>query len=176
MSQQPTVITSTGDREFACSPAALVVLLLNEDEDFLMLSSPAKRQQKDCWETVSGALEAGETVLQGALREMREEIGPNARVRPLGTVHAYTFQYDENVRYMISLVYVMAYEGGDIQPGDDMAGSAYRWMSLEELKNEKSKLLAPSSRMWILRRAIELYRLWKDQDLGLVDLGLHPMR
>jgi ADP-ribose pyrophosphatase YjhB (NUDIX family) len=176
MSQQPTVITSTGDREFACSPVALVVFILNEDEKFLILSSPAKRQQEDCWETVSGAWEAGETVLQGALRETREEIGPAALVRPLGTVHAYTFHYDENVRYMISLVYVVAYEGGDIRPGDDMAGSAYKWIGLAELENEKFKLLAPSSRTWILRRAIELYRLWKDQDVDPVELGLHPMR
>jgi ADP-ribose pyrophosphatase YjhB (NUDIX family) len=141
-----------------------------------MLSSPAKRQQEDMWETVSGALEAGETVLTGALRETREEIGSDARVRPLGTVHAYTFHYDENVQYMISLVYMMAYEGGDIRPGDDMAGSAYKWMSLEELEDKKLKLLAPSSQTWVLRRAIELYRLWKDQDVGPAELGLHPMR
>jgi ADP-ribose pyrophosphatase YjhB (NUDIX family) len=128
------------------------------------------------WETVSGALEAGETVLTGALRETREEIGSDARVRPLGTVHAYTFHYDENVQYMISLVYMMAYEGGDIRPGDDMAGSAYKWMSLQELENEKLKLLAPSNQTWVLRRAIELYRLWKDQDVGPAELGLHPMR
>lgn len=169
MSQQPTVITAKGDREFACSAVALVVFIVNENEEFLMLSSPAKRRHEDTWETVSG-------VLAGALRETREEIGSNARIRPLGMVHANTFHYDEHVQYMISLVFVMAYEGGDIRPGDDMAGSAYKWMSLEELEDKKLKLLEPSSRPWVLRRAIELYRLWKDQDVGPVELGLHPMR
>ena len=172
MSKQPAVVSAKGDREFACSPAALVVFIINEKEEFLVLSSPAKRRREGTWETVSGALEAGETVLTGALREIHEEIGSEARVRPLGTVHAYTFHYDENVQYMISLVFVMAYEGGEIQPGDDMAGSTCKWMSLEEL--EKIKLLVPSSRPWLLRRAIELYRLWKDRDVDPVELGLHP--
>ncbi len=176
MSKQPIVTDVKGNREFACSAVALVVFIVNEKEEFLMLSSPAKRQQEAMWETVSGALEAGETVLTGALRETREEIGSDARVRALGTVHAYTFHYDENVQYMISLVFVMAYEGGDIRPGDDMAGSAYKWMSLEELGDKKLKLLAPSNQRWVLRRAIELYRLWKDQDVGPAELGLHPMR
>lgn len=47
-----------------------------------------------------------------ALREVREEAGPDLRVRPLGVVHASTFAYDDRVRRMISVVYLMAHEGG----------------------------------------------------------------
>jgi 8-oxo-dGTP pyrophosphatase MutT (NUDIX family) len=58
-----------------------------------------------------------------AIRETREEAGEQVRVRPLGTVHISTFHYGEDVRYMLSVGYLMVYEGGGIQPGDDMAES-----------------------------------------------------
>ncbi len=140
-----------------------------------MLSSPEKRGRKDCWETVSGALEAGETILEGSLRETSEEIGLDVKVRPLGTVHTYTFHYDNNVQYMISVCYLMEYEGGQIQPGDDMIGSQYRWLSLGEIQAEIEKISVPGKRIWLFKRALGLYRLWKHQSIDLMQLGLNPM-
>jgi hypothetical protein len=89
------------------------------------------------------------------------------RVRPLGTVHAYTFRYDEVVQYMISIVYLLAYEGGPIEPGDDMRGSQYRWWRLNELLDDRVRLIVPRDQKWMAARAIELYRLWKDQSVEL---------
>jgi ADP-ribose pyrophosphatase YjhB (NUDIX family) len=116
---------------------------------------------------VNGALEAGETILDGALRETREEVGEEVRVQPLGSVHVSTFHYDENVKYMLSVGYLMAYEGGRIQPGDDMAGSQYKWWSLEELADENVKILIPPEEKWLLERAVELHRVWKGKDVDL---------
>lgn len=82
---------------------------------------------------MSGALEAGETILEGTLREVHEELGSDIQVRPLGTVHLETFQYDEQVQYMLGSYYLFTYAGGKIIPGDDMAGSLYRWWTLVEL-------------------------------------------
>ena len=87
--------------------------------------------------------------------------------RPLGTVHAYTFRYDDNVQYMISLCYLVAYEGGAIYPSDDMQGSAFHWWSLDELEDDRVKVLVPRDQKWIIRRAVELFRLWKDQEEDL---------
>lgn len=115
---------------------------------------------------VTGALEAGETVLAGALRETREEAGEGLRVRPLGTVHVLSFHYDERVEYMLSLGYLMAYEGGAVEPGSDMAGSAHRWWSVEELEDKDVRLIVPGQR-WLIERAVELYRLWRDRDVEL---------
>jgi ADP-ribose pyrophosphatase YjhB (NUDIX family) len=119
------------------------------------------------WEVVNGALEAGETILDAALRETREEAGNEVQVQPLGTVHVSTFHYDENVRYMLSVGYLMAYQGGKIQPGDDMAGSQYGWWGLEDLKEEKVKLLVPPDGMWLIEQAIELHRIWKEKERDL---------
>jgi 8-oxo-dGTP pyrophosphatase MutT (NUDIX family) len=114
---------------------------------------------------VSGALEAGETVLAGVLREVREEIGEHARVRPLGALHTATFSYDENVPFMLSLCYLMAYEGGEIVPGDDMLGAAYRWVKPEEI--ETLSITSPANQRWLAERAVELYRAYTQQNVSL---------
>ena len=159
--QQPAVTDSEG-RRFACFPVAVLVFIVDEAERILFLSHP---EQRDAWQIVKGALEAGETILEGALRETREEVGPDVQVRPLGTVHASTAQ-DSDAR-AIGLFYLMAYEGGQIQPGDDMRGSQFRWWNLKELETESVEIVVPSEK-WIVERAVELYRLWKEQNKRVV--------
>ncbi|HEX5941642.1 MAG TPA: NUDIX hydrolase [Anaerolineales bacterium] len=159
---QPFMTNLKGTRRFACSAVALQAILVRQDETTLLLSSPT-RHPDGAWQVVSGALEAGETVLEGTLREVREELGSHVRVRPLGTVHVQTFHYDENVQYMIAIYYLLAYEGGEVQPGDDMLGSQYRWWNIAELSDENVKIVVPPGQTWILKRALELYRLWKEQ-------------
>ena len=154
---------SSGSRHFACSPAAVLVYIVDKAERFLLLRHP----QRDGWEIVNGALDAGETVLQGALREAAEEAGAAARLRPLGAVHVQTFHYDANVRYMLSLMYLMAYEGGAVQPGDDMTGSEVGWFTVEELLDEELNVIVPPHGRWLFTRARDLYRLWKDEEVQL---------
>lgn len=160
--QQPVIISENGERQFACSPAGVVVFIVNAQEQVL-LSVHAKRQR---WEVVSGALEAEETLLEGALREVSEELGPEIRVRPLGVIHAGTWRYDDNAQFMISVCYLMAYEGGEVVPGDDMAGGAFGWWALDKLLDPTVHTGIPRER-WLFSRAIDLYRLWKDADVVL---------
>ncbi len=166
--QQPTVTTVNGRRTFTCFPAAVLVFIVNANEEILMLSHP----QRNGWEVVNGGMEAGESVLEAALRETAEEAGERVRIRPLGAINVSNFHYDDNVRYMFSIAYLAAYEGGAIEPGDDMTGSDFCWMSLETFAKENMKILVPVPyQHWLPQRAIELYRLWKDQDVTLqIDL------
>lgn len=165
MTRQPTVTSSQQQRHFACSPVAVQAIIVNEQEQVLLLASP-HRYQEETWQIVSGALEAGETILEGVLRETREEVGEAIEVQPLGVVHVHTFHYDQAVQYMIGIYYLLAYKGGRIEPGDDMHGSLYRWWSLDELAGERVKLHA-STHLWMLPRAVELYRLWQSQEVPL---------
>lgn len=162
--QQPLIPDASGRRMFACSAAGVLAFIVDPEEHLLLLAHPRRNGE---WEVVNGALDAEETILEGVLREIREEVGPAVRVRPLGTVHAYTFRYDEAVQFLISIAYVVAYEGGPIDPGDDMRGSQYRWWRLDELNAESVKLIVPRDQKWMAARAIELYRLWKDQSVDL---------
>lgn len=152
--QQPIIKSENGERSFACSPAAVVVFVLNDLEEFLF-GFHSRRQR---WEVVSGALEAEETLLEGAQRELAEEMGPEIQVRSLGVIHADTFRYDDNAQYMISVSFLMAYEGGRILPGDDMAGSDFRWIGLDDILTGGVKIGIPRE-TWILQRAVEMYRL-----------------
>ena len=157
---QPIVYTGPPrHRPFVTTPIALQAIIINDDEKFLLLNSPSRDQG---WQIVSGALEAEESILAGTLREVGEELGEAVRVRPLGVVHAQTFHYDEEVRFMASTYYLMVYEGGEVIPGDDMAGSEYRWWTLAELNQEGLHTHA-TLKPWLMERAVGLYRLWKDE-------------
>lgn len=168
---QPFVTTADGRRQFACSPIAVLGCMVNEREEILLLSHP---QRPGGWELIAGALEVGETLVEAALRETAEEVGAAVRVRPLGTVHVSTFHYDRQVQYMLSIIYLMAYQGGELQPGDDMRGSQYRWWSLADLVDPEVQLLIPPGGKWLLQRAVELYRLWQGQEVELQPL-LHRL-
>jgi 8-oxo-dGTP diphosphatase len=152
------VIESSGGRLFATHPAAVVVPIVNEREALLLLESP---RRTGWWEPVNGAVDAGETLLEAALREAREEVGPTLRVRPLGVVHASTFAYDARLRYVISVTYLMAHERGDPVPGDDMRGSRVRWASLDEIASQALRIVPPLDQPWLRQRTVELFRLWK---------------
>lgn len=159
MHTTPILHDSTGRRTFACHPAAVLAFIVGPDERILMLSHPARRG----WEVINGALDGAESVLQGVLRETREEAGDQVRVRPLGALHAYTFRYDDAVQHMISIAYLLAYEGGEVIPGDDMRGSAVRWVSVDEIERGAVSIEVPTGQPWLFRRAIDLYRLLRDQ-------------
>lgn len=156
-SRQPLIFTAgKSPRGFAATANALQAIIVDESEQVLLLNSPSRGQG---WQVVSGAMEAGESILEGTLREAFEECGAGINLRPLGTVHAETFHYDENVPYMNSHFYLLAYEGGEIVPGDDMIGSDFRWWRIQELEAEQPRF-HPSTRIELLKRAVELYRLW----------------
>lgn len=171
--QQPVVTDARGKRKFACSPAAVIAFIVNPKEEILLLSHP-KRAGK--WEPVNGALEAEETILQGVLREIREEAGEQARVRPLGAIHVYTFPFDPQVQYMISICYLLAYEGGAVVPGDDMVGSAVRWAGVDEIESGAVNVILPSKQGWVYRRAAEMYTLLKERPALELQPPLSAMR
>ena len=160
---QPHITTVDGNRRFACSPVAVLAIIVNEREEILLMAHP---EQQGGWQVVNGAMEAGETALEAALRETYEEAGSSIRVRPLGTVHVSAFHYDERVRYMLSVAYLLAYESGEIQPGDDMEGSEFRWWSLDEIASEDVELIIPPGEKWLIARAVDLYRLWSQDDVA----------
>lgn len=163
MEPQP-IIVSERERVFAASAVALQAIIINDQEEILLLSSPRRNGQGE-WQTVSGGLEAGETVLDGILREVQEEVG-NIQVRPLTVLHSQTFHYDANVCFMIGIYYLLRYEGGQVVPGDDMAGSLFCWWSVDELETavaNQNATLHKSTHLWQLRRAVQLHRCLADE-------------
>jgi 8-oxo-dGTP pyrophosphatase MutT (NUDIX family) len=158
---QPELVAANG-RRFAGSAAAVLVFLVDARRRFLLLRAPRRGAR---WEVVNGGLEAAETVLDAAKREVAEEAGPAVRHRMLGTVHAYTWRYDDGVTHMISTCWVSAYLDGEVQPGDDMAGSEVRWASIDEIEAMAAEGLAlVPSEPWMFRRALQCFDLWVDEE------------
>jgi 8-oxo-dGTP diphosphatase len=163
---RPTITRSDGARVFACWPAAVLLTIFDRDERLLLLTHPRRRGG---WEVPSGAVEAGETVLQAALREAREELGPAPVLRPLGTAHVEMFPYyDASVGDLLSVTYVLACDGGEVVPADDMAGATVRWATLDEIEREALPVIVPAQ-PWLRRRALELFRLWRDAEVPRLD-------
>ncbi len=160
MEKQP-IIVSRGGRPFPTSAIALQAIVINDAEQCLLLSSPRRNKQNE-WQTVSGGLDAQETILDGTLREVREELG-EVVVRPLAVLHSHTFHYDEDVPFMVGIYYLLRYEGGEVVPGDDMTGSAFKWWGIAELEAalaQQKASLHLSTHLWMLRRAVELNRFF----------------
>ena len=164
---QPELVAANG-RRFAGFAAAVVVFIIDPStRRFLLVSSPAKRGREG-WESVSGGLEGGESLMVGLRREVAEEVGPAVRLRVLGTVHASTRQYDHLIPHMISMCFVASYLGGEVIPGDDMAGCAARWATLDEVKGlaAAGTALVPDE-VWMFERALQCFDLWSP---GSVDV------
>ena len=117
MQNSQPFVTAAGPRhrKFTTSAIAVQAVVVNKNEQILLL---AKSGDEQIWQIVSGGLEAGETLLDGTLREVGEELGEDIQVRPLGLVHAETFHFDENVPFMLGTYYLFAYQGGDVIPGE----------------------------------------------------------
>ena len=163
MEKQPVVVSQRG-RQFATSAIALQGIILNEAEELLLLSSA--RRGDHGWQTVSGGLEAGETILEDAARGAGR--GGEIAIRPLAVLHSHTFHYDENVPFMVGIYYLLRYEGGAVIPGDDMIGSDFKWWGLAELETavaQQEAQLHFSTHLWMLRRAVKLSRVLADDCL-----------
>ena len=168
-----TVLTANGKRRFPLFPAAIVVFIIDEQERFLLLSSP---KRDGLWEVVNGGLDASETLLEGALRETREEAGEQVKVKPLGVFHASSFHYDENVKWMISICFLCQYLGGKIEPGDDMRGSRHQFLTIEQIREQRLNLLVPGKHTWLFERALQSFHAWKNDDVTLQPELVGPIR
>lgn len=85
------------------------------------------------WSLPGGLLEVGETLQQGAAREVLEETGCSVTVGPVvATIDLITRDAEERVQYHYVLIDLLAeWQAGDAVAGDD--SSAVAWATLDEL-------------------------------------------
>lgn len=162
-SEEPTIRSTDGRREFTCFPAAILGFIFNDRGELLLLGHPERR---GAWEVVNGAVEAGESPVDALMRETAEEAGPDVRIRPVACVHTFLFRYDAAVTTMLSIAYAASYLGGDVTPGDDMAGSNHTWATLNDIESGAIRLLVPTQ-LWIVQRAALVHSLFKDVHVDL---------
>lgn len=137
-----------GRRRFARFPVGVAMVVVDAEARVLLLEDPGTGSL----EIPSGAVEDGETILDAVHRELSEELGARCVLDPIETVHTYTIDYADEP--LVSVVYLVAYDGGMIVPSDDVAGAAVRWAEPRVLDELHPRIVVPSE-PWILERALE---------------------
>ena len=145
-------VVSASGRQFATFPAAVLAFVVNENEEFLLLRSP----RRIGWQVPSGALESGESPIQGLARELYQELGKEFMYHPLGPVDVSSFRMDDKTT-LLSISYLVQYLGGAITPGDDMSGAELDWESLEKIMLHEN--ISVPENVSHFERALELFRV-----------------
>jgi 8-oxo-dGTP diphosphatase len=121
-------------REYPESPVVGVGAVVIKDRNVLLVKRGVD-PNKGLWAIPGGSLKLGETLQEGAEREIMEETGITIRAKE----PVYSFDFFERdgagrVRFHYVVVDMMAdYIGGEVQGADDALEA--RWVSSEELKD-----------------------------------------
>jgi 8-oxo-dGTP diphosphatase len=130
---EPTIAAgSRAGRRYPERPIVAVLAVVLRGERALIVSR-ANPPNQGRWGFPGGVLELGETVAEGAMRELMEETGVTAE--PAGTLtvlDAIDRDADGRVRYHYTLIVVRGtWRSGEGVAGDDAA--ATQWASREEI-------------------------------------------
>ena len=159
MDNRPVTRSDQISREFACFPAAVLGFVIDRHKRLLMLSHPEEPVR---WEVISGALEHGETVVDGTLREITEEAGPGLDLTPLGCFHVESFTLTDDLPPLISVHYLFACNGGEAIPGSDMANCRAAWFTEAEILALGESIVIPRFQPWLFTRAFRCFTDWRD--------------
>lgn len=119
-------------RDYPDRPVVGIGVLVWRGDEVLLVRRGRPPQQGE-WSLPGGGQELGETLFEGAVREVFEET--RLAVVPTGIVTAVDIIHrdeDGRIRYHYTLIDIAAaWQGGEAVPGDDAA--AVRWARLDEV-------------------------------------------
>jgi 8-oxo-dGTP diphosphatase len=121
-------------REYPDSPVVGVGAVVIKDGKVLLVKRGVD-PNKGLWAIPGGSLKVGETLQEGAEREIMEETGITIRAKePVYSFDFFERDGDGRVRFHYVIVDMMAdYIDGEVQGADDALEA--RWVSPEELKD-----------------------------------------
>jgi ADP-ribose pyrophosphatase len=111
---EPTGVRST--REMIMHPGSVVVLPVLNDGRILLIQQYRYAARRFLWELVAGKMDAGETPVQGAARELKEETGYAAKRLEI------LLEFFPSPGFLEEKMYVLLAEGltaGEAAPEDD---------------------------------------------------------
>jgi ADP-ribose pyrophosphatase YjhB (NUDIX family) len=121
------------NRDYPSRPMVGVLALVRRDDRFLLVQR-GKPPNQGRWGCPGGVQELGETVIEAALRELREETGVEA-VAPcvLTAFDAIERDKDDRIRYHFTLIVVLFdWRAGEGEAADD--AEALGWFRLEDIE------------------------------------------
>lgn len=107
-------------REYPDRPWVGIGAIVFREEDVLLVRS-SKGSRLGQWSIPGGAQDAGETIFEAAIREVREEAGIEiAPIEIVTAVDSIRRDPQGRVRFHFTLIDVLAeWRSGDLVPGDD---------------------------------------------------------
>lgn len=118
------------------TPAALAVVLHGQDA---LLVRRRNEPDAGLWGFPGGRIESGETVFEGAVRELSEETGIHAVAKNYLTTIDVIRREDEEIKYHYVLTAVLCdYRSGNPKAADDAMEAA--WIRLEDIAEARISL------------------------------------
>ena len=115
--------------------------IINSEGKFLMQKrSPNKRTFPNMWSITGGAVDSGETPLQGALRECKEELGIDIPKSNIELILSFKRKYDFVDIWLVKLDIAL----NDLVLQTEEVADA-KWCTIDEIRDmQKNGELAPS--------------------------------
>ncbi|MDA0369607.1 MAG: NUDIX hydrolase [Proteobacteria bacterium] len=112
--------------------------------------------------------------MAAAIREVREEAGSSLQVTPLGVFHAHSVRYDDLIPPLVSVCVLFEAGNTSVVAGSDMAGSVIRWLNVEQMIAQQSRVVVPSAGdsdgpYWLFERALKSYDQWTAQGVEPIE-------
>jgi ADP-ribose pyrophosphatase YjhB (NUDIX family) len=104
------------------------VIVVNEQGEILMI----RRTDNGNWAVPGGGMDIGESIIEAAVRETREETGIDCEVTGLVGIytnprHLIRYTSNDEVRQEFSIVFIARPTGGELRPGKE--SSEARWIA-----------------------------------------------
>ena len=131
---EPTGVRTT--REMITHPGSVVVLPVLPDGRVLLIQQYRYAARQYLWELVAGRMDPGETPIEGAARELKEETGYSAKKLKV------FLEFFPTPGFLEEKMYLLLAEGltpGEATPEDDekIIAKAYTHKQLEEMLRRK---------------------------------------
>lgn len=115
---------------------AVDVAIFN-DKGEVLLGKRLARAGFGSWGFVGGHLKTGEKIMDGAKREINEELGKDVQIEPINEILAVRENsLEPNFIHHVTIVIKGKYMGGDIRINEPERCEEWRWFSLDNLPSE----------------------------------------
>lgn len=121
----------------------VVIMLFNKEYDKVLLVKRNKKPYKDCWNGIGGKIESGETPIEAAIRECKEETNISMNNPKLLVTYVYPENNIMNSNTKLNVIYDCVEE---IYVDDNEEGH-YEWKNIETIMNPYDKNIAGLSNL-----------------------------
>ena len=121
----------------------VVIMLFNKEYDRVLLVKRNKKPYKDCWNGIGGKIESGETPIEAAIRECKEETNISMNNPQLLVTYVYPENNIMNSNTKLNVIYDCVEE---VHVDDNEEGH-YEWKNIETIMNPYDKNIAGLSNL-----------------------------